>query len=99
MRRSTSGSLELVGLRAQAVARLGVTGSESGHLAQVLDEQQVAKMLEQVGDEAREILALVGELLDEGEQAGGVLVHDEVAEAEQRLFLDGAEELEDRPAP
>ena len=43
----------------------------------------------------RKILALVGELLDEGQEARGVLVHDEVAEAKERLFLDGAEELED----
>ena len=36
----------------------------------------MAQVLEQVGDEAREILALVGELLDEGEQAGRVAVDD-----------------------
>ena len=52
-------------------------------------------MLEQVVDEPRQVLALVGELLDEGEQAGRVLVDDQVAEPEERLLLDGAEQLED----
>ncbi len=53
-------------------------------------------MLEQVRDEPGEVLALVGELLDEREEAGRVAVDDEVAEAEERLLLDRAEELQDR---
>ena len=52
-------------------------------------------MLEQVGDEPAEILALLGELLDERQRAGGVAVDDEVAEPEERLLLDRAEQLED----
>ena len=52
-------------------------------------------MLEQFGDEAGQILALVGELLDEREQAAGVAVDDQVADSEQGLLLDGAEELQD----
>ena len=51
-------------------------------------------MLEQVGDEPAEVLALLGELLEEGQRAGGVAVDDEVADPEERFLLDGAEELE-----
>ena len=51
-------------------------------------------MLEQVGDEPAEILALTGELLEEGERPGRVAVDDEVADPEQRLFLDCPEQLE-----
>ncbi len=52
-------------------------------------------MLEQVGDEAVEILPLLGELLDELEQARRVSIDDQVAETKQRVLLDGAEELQD----
>ena len=45
-------------------------------------------------DEPAEVLSLGGELLDEGERAGGVAVDDEVAEPEERLLLDRAEQLE-----
>jgi hypothetical protein len=62
----------------------------------VLDEQEVAKVLEQVVDEPREILTLVCKLLDEGEQPGGVAVDDEVGDAEERFLLDRAEELQHR---
>jgi hypothetical protein len=51
-------------------------------------------VLEQVGDESAEVLTLLGELLEEGQRTRGVPVDDEVAEPEQRLLLDGAEELE-----
>ena len=86
---------ELVGLRAQAIARLGGHGQRVRHLAHVLDEQQVAQVLEQVVDEPGEILALVGELLDEGKQARRVAVDDQVAEAEERLLVHRPEQLED----
>ena len=62
----------------------------------MLDEQEVAQVLEQVGDEPAEILALLGELLEERQRAGRVAVDDEVAEPEERLLLDRAEELEHR---
>jgi hypothetical protein len=62
----------------------------------VLHEQDVAQVLEQVGHEPAEVLALLGEVLDERERAGGVAVDHEVAQAEQRLLLDRAEELEHR---
>ena len=47
-------------------------------------------------DESADVLALLGQLLDVGERPGGVAVDDEVAEAEERLLLDRAEELEHR---
>ena len=56
---------ELVRLRAQPLARLLGDRQRLGHLAHVLDEHQVAQVLEQVGDEPAEILALLRELLDE----------------------------------
>ena len=74
--RSTVGSRQLVRLLAQPLARLLGDRQRVGHLAHVLDEQQVAEVLEQVGDEPAEILALLGELLDEDERAGGVAVDD-----------------------
>ena len=89
------GLAELVGLRAQPLARFRGDRERVGHLAHVLDEQQVAQVLEQVVDEPRQVLALVGELLDEREQAGRVLVDDQVAEPEERLLVDGAEQLQD----
>jgi hypothetical protein len=60
-------------------------------VAHVLDEQQVAQVLEQVGDEPAEILALLGELLQEDERTRRVAVDDRVAEAEERVLLDRAE--------
>ena len=86
---------ELVRLRAQALARLLGHRQRLGHLAHVLDEHQVPQVLEQVGDEPAEILALLRELLDEDERARSVAVDDQVAEAEERLLLDGAERLQD----
>ena len=50
----------------------------------------MAEVLQQVGDEPAEILALLRELLDERQRAGCVAVDDEVAETEQRLLFDGA---------
>ncbi len=37
-------------------------------------------MLEQIGDEAAEVLSLLGELLDEDERSCGVVVDDHVAQ-------------------
>ena len=60
----------------------------------MLDEHQVPQVLEQVCDEAAEVLATLGELLEEDERARGVAVDDEVAEPEEHLLLDGAEQLQ-----
>ena len=87
---------DLVRLLAQPLARLLRDRQRLRHLAQVLDEQQVAQVLEQVGHEPAEILALLGELLDEGQRAGRVAVDDQVAEPEERLLLDRAEQLQHR---
>ena len=84
---------QLVRLLAQPLARLVGHGQGVGHVPHVLDEQQMTQVLQQVGDEAAEILALLGELLDEDERARGVAVDDRVAEAEERVLLDRAEEL------
>ena len=85
---------ELVRLLAQPLARLVGHRQRVGHLAHVLDEHQVPEVLEQVEDEPAEILALLGELLEEDQRAGRVAVDDEVAEPEQHLVLDRAEELQ-----
>jgi hypothetical protein len=61
----------------------------------VLHEEKVTQMLEQVGYEASEILALLGELLDECQEPRRVAVDHQVADSEERLLLDRAEELED----
>ena len=82
---------ELIRLLAKPVARLVGDGQRIGNLAHVLDEKQVAQMLEQIGDEAREILPLLGKLLDEDERTRGVAVDDGIADAEERLLFDGAE--------
>ena len=65
-------------------------------MAHVLDEQEVPQVLEEIGDEPAEVLPLLGELLDERQHAGRVAVDDHVADAEQRLLLDGTDELEHR---
>ena len=90
--RTTVGGAELVCLLAQALARLLGHRQRLGHLAHVLDEHQVAQVLEQVADDARQVLALLGELLEQHERAGGVAVDDEVAEPEEHLVLDRAEQ-------
>ena len=92
---STVGAAELVRLLAQPLARLVGHRQRIGHLARVLDEHQVPQVLEQVDDEPAEVLALLGELLEEDERAGRVAVDDEVAEPEQHLLLDRAEQLQD----
>src|SRR5688572_10807811 len=52
------------------------------------------KMLEQLQNEAPDVLSLLGQLLDVRERAGGVAVDDEVAEPEERLLVDGPQQLE-----
>ena len=56
----------------------------------------MAQVLDQVGDEPAEVVALLRQLLDEGERARRVAVDDEVAEPEERLLLDRAEQLQHR---
>ena len=62
----------------------------------MLDEHEVAQVLEQVGDEAAHVVSLVGELLHEGQEAGRVPVDDEVEQAEEGIVVDRAEQLEHR---
>ena len=87
---------ELIRLRAEPLAGLLGDGQRVRHLAHVLHEHQMTQMLEQVDDEAAEILSLLRQLFHERERAGGVPVDDEIAEPEQGLLLHGAEELEHR---
>ena len=54
-----------------------------------------AQVLEQVVDDTAEILSLLRELLEEEERSGRVAVDDHVAEPQQRLLVDRADELED----
>ena len=86
---------ELVRLRAQPLPRLVGHRQRRGHLAEMVDEQEVPQVLEQIGDEPAEILSLRGQLLDEHQRAGGVAVDDEVHQAEERFLLHRAEQLED----
>jgi hypothetical protein len=53
-------------------------------------------VLEEVGDEPAEILSLLGKLFEEDEGARRVAVDNRVAEPEQRVLFDGAEQLENR---
>ena len=55
--RTTVAARQLVRLLAQPLARLVGHGQRVRHLVHVLHEQQVAEVLEQVGDEPAEILA------------------------------------------
>src|SRR5581483_8791957 len=56
---------QLVRLLAQALARLFGHGQRVGDFVHVLHEQQMAQMLEQVGDEAAEVLPVRRQLLEE----------------------------------
>ena len=85
---------QLVRLLAEALARLLGDGQRLRHVADVLHEQELAEMLDQVDDEPADVLSLLGELLDLDEGAGGVAVDDRVAEPEERVLLDPADELE-----
>ena len=85
---------QLVRLLAEALARLLGDGQRLRNVADVLHEQELAEMLDQLGDEPADVLALLGELLDLDERAGRVAVDDRVAEAEERVLLDPADELE-----
>ena len=85
---------ELVRLLAEELLRLLGDRQRVGDVAHVLHEQQMAEVLEEVGDEPAEILSLLRELLDEEQRAGRVPVDDHVAEPEQRLLVDRADELQ-----
>ena len=85
---------ELVRLLAESFARLLGDGQRVRHVADVLHEQELAEMIDQVDDEPADVLALLGELLDLDERARGVAIDDRVAEAEERVLLDPADELE-----
>ena len=86
---------QLVRLLGEPLTRLLRDRQRLGHVPEVLDEHQVPEVLEQVGHEPAQVLALLGELLDEHERARRVAVDDRVAQPEQRVLLDRADELED----
>ena len=52
------------------------------------------QVLEQLDDETTDVLALLRKLLDVRERARGIAIDDEVAEPEERLLVDGPEQLE-----
>ena len=85
---------KLVRLLAQPLARVLGDGQRLRDVTDVLHEQELPQMLDQVDDEPADVLALLGELLDLHERAGGVAVDDRVAEAEERVLLDAADELQ-----
>ena len=88
------GLRKLVRLLAQPVARLLGQRQGFGHVAQVLHEQQVPEVLQELLRELAQVLAALGELLDEHERPRDVPVDDRVAEAEQRILLDRRPELQ-----
>src|SRR5438105_742723 len=85
---------ELVRLRSEALTGLFGHRQRLRHFAHVLHEHDMTKVFEQVDDEPAEVLALLGELFEEGEGAGRVAVDHKVAETEQRLLLDCAGQLQ-----
>ena len=87
---------ELVCLLAKALLRLLGDRKRLGDVAHVLHEQQVPQVLQEVDHDATEVLSLLGELLEEEERARRVAVDDCVAEPQERLLVDGSDELENR---
>ena len=87
---------QLVRLLAQELLRVVGDGERLGHVPHVLDEEQMAQVLEQVRDEPAQVLPALRELVEEEERPGRVVVDDHVAEPEQRLLVDRADELEHR---
>ena len=85
---------QLVCLLSQQLLRLFGHRQRLGHVTHVLDEQQMTQVLEEVRDQASEVLSLLGQLLDEDQRPGGVAIDDHVADAQKRLLLDCADELE-----
>ena len=64
-------------------------------MPEVLDEEQVAEVLQKLLRQLPEVLAALRELLHEHERAGHVAVDDRVAEPEQHVLLDRRAELQD----
>ena len=56
---------ELVRLRPQPLARLLARRGRLGHVAEVLREHQLPQVLDQVEDEAAEVVPALGQLLDD----------------------------------
>ena len=71
-----------------------VTGSVSGTSPVCWTSIRWRRCSSRSSDEPAEVLALLGELLEEDERAGRVAVDDEVAEPEEHLLLDRAEQLQ-----
>ncbi len=88
---------QLVRLLQQTPARLLGHRQRLGHLVHLLHEHQVAQVLEQVADQAAQILPLAGQLFDEDERLGGVRGDDEVEQAEEGILLDRAQQLQVPP--
>ncbi len=74
-----------------------VTGSVSGTSPVCCTSISLAQVLEQIAHDPREVLAALGEILEKLERSGAVRVDDEVAEAEEHLVLDRAEDVEHLP--
>ena len=87
---------ELGCLRLHPLAGLLARRGRLRHVAEMLREHQLPQVLDQVEHEAPEVMAALRQLLDVGERTGRVAVDHEVAEAEERLLLDRAEQLEHR---
>ena len=95
MSRSTVGSGSWFACSRRRSFVSSVTGSDSGTWPMCWTSSSCAQVLEQVVDDTPEILSLLRELLEEEERAGRVAVDDHVAEPQQRLLVDRADELED----
>ena len=94
MSRTTAGSPSWFACAASRSRVSSVSGSESGTSPMCWTSISARRCSSRSRTSRAEVLALRRELLDERERAGGVVVDDEVAEAEERLLLDRAEQLQ-----
>ena len=84
---------KLIRLLAQTLAGLVGERQRVGHVTDVLDQQQLAQMLQELLGQLAEILPPLGQLLDEDERAGNVAIDDRVAQPEEHVLLDCRPEL------
>ena len=92
--RSTVGSGSWLACWRRSSFVSSVTGSDSGTWPMCWTRRRCRRCSSRSVDEPPEVLALLGELLDEEERACGVVVDDHVAEPQERLLVDRADELE-----
>ena len=85
---------QLVGLLPEPLARLLGHRERLGDVADVLHEEELAEVLDQLGHEATDVVPLLRELFDLDERACSVTVDDRVAQSEERVLLDPADELQ-----